>query len=470
VMGCNKRPVLVGEPHGPWSGRCYSDSFFSNLTYDISGELFPIDKKIMPKDWEKNKQIKSAKNRLQKAGYASQNDANYFGMKVLEQYPKIAKAIIYRFPSFIIDEAQDTSEIQMRIIDLLIDNGLDNIMLVGDPDQAIFEWNGANPQLFLKKYDDWRDNSIILNENRRSSQNICNCSCRLSTLKETSTAINEDVKEYPFIPLVKTYNNENMNELLTNFLDICSDYNVDVTPEKVAVIYRSKNIFNAIIDSNEIKYNNLPWIEGDPYSKYFAKGKFLCNNGQFSNGFKLIQNTIIKARSGSLYCSEQDLTNIFKLNGFAEFRRFVYGLINSLPDTSCTIGEWVDGANSVFSDIEPKIELKIKNKSREISLDSLFRFNNEKFSDNNYRIGTIHSAKGETFDAVLVILKQKGAIGKYYKTMLKENLTTYDNEELRIVYVGITRPRKLLLLAVPDEENRTAWENRLFNCNDKNLH
>jgi len=74
---------------------------------------------------------------LLKAGYANQDDANYFGMKILEHYPKVAKAIIHRFPLFMVDEAQDTSEIQMKIIDLLIDNGLENIMLVGDPDQAI---------------------------------------------------------------------------------------------------------------------------------------------------------------------------------------------------------------------------------------------------------------------------------------------------------------------------------------------
>lgn len=76
------------------------------------------------------------------------------------------------------------------------------------------------------------------------------------------------------------------------------------------------------------------------------------------------------------------------------------------------------------------------------------------------RLGTIHSVKGETFEAVLVILRKKG-IGSYYKTLLKKKDSIQDNEELRIVYVGITRPRKLLVLAVPDEENKSAWESKL---------
>ena len=145
VIGCQNRPVLVGEPHGPWSGNTFSDSFFPNLSYDINGELYPKNKTIMPRNWQNNRYIKPAKKRLQKTGYANQDDANYFGMKILECYPKIAKAIIHRFPLFMIDEAQDTSEIQMKIIDLLIDNGLQNIMLVGDPDQAISSGMMLNP-------------------------------------------------------------------------------------------------------------------------------------------------------------------------------------------------------------------------------------------------------------------------------------------------------------------------------------
>ncbi|MFC1534611.1 3'-5' exonuclease [Thermodesulfobacteriota bacterium] len=152
---------------------------------------------------------------------------------------------------------------------------------------------------------------------------------------------------------------------------------------------------------------------------------------------------------------------MIELNGFLEFRKNIYELIKILPDTNCTIGEWIDGANTILKNNEIDIELKIKNSQRNISLDELFGIDNKKILENDYRISTIHSIKGETFDAVLVILKQKG-IGKYYKTLLRENVPISDNEELRTVYVGITRPRKLLLLAVPDEENKTAWENRLF--------
>lgn len=461
VMECRNRPVLVGEPHGHWSGKTFSDSLFPNLTYDINGELYPTNNKIMPRNWKNNRHIINAKNRWQKAGYANQDDANYFGMRILETYPNVAKAIIHRFPIFMVDEAQDTTEIQMRIIDLLIDNGLEDIMLVGDPDQAIFEWHAAKPQLIIDKYNDWKENSILLNENRRSSQNICNCICRLSSLEGTSTAINEDVKECTFIPVVRTYDIDNTKELIDDFTGLCSDYDINVTPEQVAVIYRSKNLFNTITGITEIYYGNLPWIKDSPYSKDFAKGKYFSCNGDFRAGFKLIQNAIVKALTGSPYCSAKEIESVIDKIGFINFRKNIYEFIKILPETDYTIGEWIDGANAAFLDNKINLELKINNSKRDLSFDGLFGIDNKQITESDYRIGTIHSIKGETFEAVLVILKQKG-IGKSYKTLLRENVPISDNEELRIVYVGVTRPRRLLVLAVPDDQNKTAWEARLF--------
>ena len=94
--------------------------------------------------------------------------------------------------------------------------------------------------------------------------------------------------------------------------------------------------------------------------------------------------------------------------------------------------------------------------------DQLFGFDNKQIIEKDFRMGTIHSIKGETFEASLVLLKKKG-IGSYYKTLLNGNVKIEENEELRIVYVGITRPRRLLVIAVPDEANKVAWESKLLN-------
>jgi superfamily I DNA/RNA helicase len=82
-------------------------------------------------------------------------------------------------------------------------------------------------------------------------------------------------------------------------------------------------------------------------------------------------------------------------------------------------------------------------------------------TEDNYRIGTVHSVKGETFDATLLILKEKTTHNAKYTKLLATINPPSNHEEIRIAYVGMTRPRKILMLAVPDNESKTAWENKL---------
>ena len=105
-------------------------------------------------------------------------------------------------------------------------------------------------------------------------------------------------------------------------------------------------------------------------------------------------------------------------------------------------------------------KLSIVENAKPVSIEKLFSLDYADFAELNYTVGTVHSVKGETFEAMLLFLKTRG-IGKNYTTLIKEKARSDDEEELRIVYVGITRPRQLLLIAVPDQKNKIAWEERL---------
>ena len=244
VLKCKGRPTLVGEPHGIWTGKYFSDSLFDNISYKIDGSLYAINDRVMPPNWLGNANITRSKKNINKGGFATQPDANYFAMKILEAFPQIAKAIALRFPYLIVDEAQDTSEIQMRIIDCLIANGLNEVMLVGDPDQAIFEWNDARPDLLNQKFNEW-ENSIVLNESRRSSQRICNSTFTISSLVQVSTSVSEEVKDFVHNPRVILYN-ENLPQIVSDFIEECNQNKITVSEETVSVIYRSKNLINEI--------------------------------------------------------------------------------------------------------------------------------------------------------------------------------------------------------------------------------
>lgn len=461
VMECNTRPELVGAPHGIWSGRYFSDSFFDLLTYDVDGNIITLEPRKMPKNWQSNKRIINSKQTYTKKGYATQSDANYFSLKVLEDYPKIAKLIADRFPVFIIDEAQDTSEIQMRIIDAIINQGLNDISLIGDPDQAIFEWNNARPDLFNSKYELWSENSILLNENRRSSQTICDFTFPLSSLDEKSEAVNEKVKDIGYLPEIISYSDLTVQSTINKFIEKCKSYNIDITKKNVAVLFRSKAFVSSLFSNR--KQENY-WTVDNIYTKDFALGKYLYDNGEVKKGIKLIESACFKVQNNRSHFSAKQLNEIIRKIGFVEYKNLIHNIIDLLPETTVTISEWIKKANTSFKNLGINYTLSINKKFNDYSFDDIFANTIE----NNlpYHIGTVHSVKGETYDAVLLFLKNKGAVGSHYKTLLKNNISINENEELRIVYVGLTRPRKFLTLAVIEDakgENIEQWTTKLNN-------
>ena len=479
VMDCKKRPVLVGEPHGSWVSGNYDkdyNRYFDLVSFGLDDNLvFPKIpglfhfgyNKFYNKDGNESghaERIRKIKRKYWDLGYAIQKDANYFAMKIFEKYPKIAKALVFRFPELIMDEAQDTSEVQIRIIDILIKNGLNKIMLVGDPDQAIFEWNNARPELFKKKYSNWENNSIKLNENRRSSQNICNFTFNLSSLKKPSVAISNKVKNYTFVPQIIKYDpnsHDSVIKTIDYFLKLCKDHGISIENKNVAILYRSKD-FVFLIDNirKERTSNSSPWKINDRLTKDFVQGKYYCDNKKFKEGFKIIEKTAIKAWGKENYCSVSDIKERIDKTGFVKHRSEVYKIYRQLPETKIKLNEWVKKAKAKFSGNNISIEFNIKTENADLTIDEIFATTKKEQLRKNYRLGTVHSVKGETFEAVLLFLKQKG-VGKYYKTLLNNDKSTTDDEELRIVYVGITRPKKLLVVAVPSEEDKLSWGNRL---------
>jgi superfamily I DNA/RNA helicase len=479
VMDCQNRPVLVGEPHGSWTSGNHDkdyDRYFDSVSFGLDDKLvFPEIpalfhfgyKKFYNEDGNESghaKRIRETKRKYWNRGYATQKDASYFAMKILEKYPKIAKALVFRFPEIIIDEAQDTFEVQMRIIDLLVENGLKEIMLVGDPDQAIFEWNDARPKLFEEKYFNWEENSIELNENRRSSQNICNFTYKLSSLETPSKAISDEIKKFSFVPEIKAYDSSSdcsIKKTIDYFLNLCKNHGISTDNKNVAILYRSKD-FIFLIDNirKERTSNNSPWKINNRLTKDFVQGKYYCDNKKFKDGFKIIEKTVIKALENKNHCSVSDIKERIDKIEFVKHRLEVYRIYKQLPETKIKLNEWAKEAEANFTKNDISIKVDIKTENANVTIDEIFATTQKEQFRKNYRLGTVHSIKGETFEAVILFLKQ-GGLGKCYKTLLKEGKVTTDNEELRIVYVGITRPRKLLLIAVPSKEDKLCWENRL---------
>lgn len=91
--------------------------------------------------------------------------------KLLEESISTREKWANRFDYILIDEFQDTSIVQYNIIKLLLKN--DNLTIVGDPDQTIYSWRGANVNLILNFNKDFPSaKTIFLSQNYRSTKSI----------------------------------------------------------------------------------------------------------------------------------------------------------------------------------------------------------------------------------------------------------------------------------------------------------
>ena len=100
-------------------------------------------------------------------------------VKILEKNLDIRKIYSNNFKYILVDEYQDTNFIQSKWLNLLSEKHR-NICCVGDDDQSIYSWRGAEIKNFLEFDQVYKDSKIIrLEENYRSSQNILSVASNL---------------------------------------------------------------------------------------------------------------------------------------------------------------------------------------------------------------------------------------------------------------------------------------------------
>lgn len=466
VMSCGRRPELVGPPHDEWepigggwywaNSECYRYLCrLNDFSYDIDGRITNFaPKSHFRRCKSEHRSCKDRKRTFMEAGYSTQLDANYFAMVLLKERPEIARALAFRFPVLMIDEAQDTSQMQMAIVDQLISNGLREVMLIGDPDQAIFEWRTAKPDLFLHKYRLWQDNCAELTNNYRSSRKICEWFSRISSSKEAPQALNAECKDFPLVPQIWTYKEGRCSEVPEHFLSLCRDNDIELGPATVAILARSKDLLHELLGGVTPAKALDPWR--DRNSKSVARSRYLFEKGRTVDAFRLLERTVCSIRTQEPFCSEDKKQLVVDQLGLARWRSGVYSLMTLLPSTNLRLGEWKEKANAFLSqrsNFVPGFQIETKkdwgqNRYSEISFDEIFGGKDVRTEQAEYTAGTVHSVKGETFEAVLLCVKRRAGNSQKYANVLQSNIQV--NEELRIIYVAVTRPRRILVIAVPD--------------------
>jgi DNA helicase-2/ATP-dependent DNA helicase PcrA len=109
---------------------------------------------------------------LQRRRSLDLDDVLVHAADLLHGDPAFAQGMYWRYRHLSVDEFQDVNPAQFRLIRALLGSG-DDLCVVGDPNQAIYGWNGADPQLLARLPDVLAGMEIVrLDENHRSTPQV----------------------------------------------------------------------------------------------------------------------------------------------------------------------------------------------------------------------------------------------------------------------------------------------------------
>lgn len=456
-----KRPMLISSDivnsFQYWRRECHANclSNIGDFRWNSDGELTRNGNKITCAG---NKQFGPPcfqfKKWMLNKGLFFQEEIAGLACVLLKKYPEIAKGIVARFPIIILDEAQDTSKEQMEILDILCAAGLESVYIVGDPDQSIYEWRNANPESFLEKMQDVEWTQLVLTNNFRSSQLICNATHIFSNIYKNKSANKASglYAGYSRKPIVFLYN-KNISEsaIIKKFKEVCTACDISCSPDKVAIVTRGRIRSNSVV-------NNL-WKT--PETELLAKASFewMCGNRKKAYSFceKALFQLIIKDSKDINISIEHDVS---KIMAYSQWRQVVIEVLVKLPSAADPCGKWASDAvlslqevltshsiallnGAAISDV---IKIKVRDSKnpnfKQIPVKEVF----EVKIQNEYTYSSVHGVKGESFDAMLLYIP-----GTRGSTLTPSFLASGDTntELMRIAYVAMTRPRKLLAIAMP---------------------
>ena len=250
-MNCDRQPEVV-HPVSPLHsfvqsmqraglGHCFQAGCNpTSFSYSSGGELEWCGQKRQPNCAQRNCGL--MKETMVRAGYALPTDAMYWGMKAVCDVRGVAEILVDRFPEIIVDEAQDTTDIQFEILKGLWREGC-NMVLVGDPDQSIFEFSGGRPDRFIA-FEKECKKSFQLSKNFRSSQKICKATRIFSRALAGSVEACGPDRDFPAKPVVLKYDHKKPAGLVDNYLGILSDWAIG--PDGAVVLCRTHKLLGLL--------------------------------------------------------------------------------------------------------------------------------------------------------------------------------------------------------------------------------
>ena len=406
-------------------------------------------------------------------------------VELFEKYPEVLDYYQNRFRYIMVDEYQDTNTAQFRLIYLLAQK-YKNICVVGDDDQSIYKFRGANIENILSFEERFENVKVIkLEQNYRSTGNILDAANaviknnrgrkdkrlwtegesgenielrQFQTANEEADNIIKDIKNRArenFRDFAVLYRTNAQSRLLEERCvtlgvpyQLIGGVNFYQRKEIKDVLAYLKTIANGNDDIALLRIINVP--KRGIGATTIAKVVDYAN----ANDISLYDAMSISENAGVGKASEKIKSFIDMIEYFREKidkKANISSIIDELLDKTGYIESLYDEGEIEGESRKENIE-ELINKSTEYEDGELSLFLEEvslvadidRMDGNADRITlmTLHGAKGLEFDTVYLAGMEEGLFPSAMSANFKEDL----EEERRLAYVGITRAKKNLIL------------------------
>lgn len=458
-----KRPKILDDPgfldeawNGKWGYKaknnqllCFayapsSIRFESDGTYSSNGYK-PDQNKVAPIVFENY--CKALKSWQIQCGLITTSDSAFIAYDLLCNQPKIGHWLALRFPHIIVDEAQDNSAVQHALFDKLVELGLSNIELIGDPYQSLYEWRDADPSLFNTKYGDsenWR--GLELTDDRRSPQRIIDCFSLLRKTRDpkVNTACTVD-KGLPV--LVYRYNETNTPLILKHYDQLCRENEL----EDNQIVVRGNALKNQMLGKEA---DQKPWKGDLPYRIIDARHKYEGN--EIKEAIKTMRSIAVSLIGrGEDHVDVKMLEQELKTDN--QFNAKLFHLLHELPSFDLTISEWTSRTQGFIKDklgLTSDLNFQLKDRNSKYfnkanlsePLEQHFK---RAYSMSRIPITTVHQVKGKSLDSILIFFNEAKHKDNITFSDIESSEHEFPSEKQRIIYVALSRPKHLLGMAFP---------------------
>ena len=407
------------------------------------------------------REFNDAKEELLQIGTIRYNDAYQYAKEAIETLPgDYIDLFSSRFQYVFVDEYQDCDEIQRKVLAKLFDKTKCMVMYIGDPDQAIYNYD--------QKIEEWIPvNPLSIEHSCRYGQEIADV---ISPLRCTEGDIRSSLGALQYKPTLIVYDDESICQVIPTFINVLDE--------------------NSLTDPNSI-YKVIGAIKkqtlkGRKIGDYWEAFNSEYSKAVFKTYWEMIDDICVELNKGRLYAAETCIMKllcqiarfgketdtkysvpklrdyicdkyyknyasaIYKLLECPEFNRntvdlFFHGLIDSLSNSENAASSIYKHLPSFFFNPEEKGAMKRYK-------EDINKFVEPEHGRTIY-FDTIHGVKGETHDATLYLETEKGRVSDiksilpYYIEGMKKKGNNYNR---KLAYVGMSRPRKLLCLAISE--------------------